>query len=108
MNENLSIQDKPMLSVKRTASKGLNILYQFYRIIFVLVPICLGGIAVVFSLFAALSGTTGMMVGVLVGIGIIVVGLINLIFLQFINSLITRTKAAEYFIAHMEEKYNIK
>ena len=108
MNENLSIQDKPMLSVKRTASKGLNVLYQFYRIILVLIPICLGGIAVVFSLFAALSGTTGMMVGVLVGIVIIVVGLIDLIFLQFINSLITRTKASEYFIAHMEEKYNIK
>ena len=29
MSENLSIQDKPMLRVKRTASKGLNILYQF-------------------------------------------------------------------------------
>ena len=108
MNENLSIQDRPMLRVKMTASKGLNILYQFYRIIFVLVPIGLGSAAVLLSLFAMLSGTTGMMVVVLVSIVIIVVGLINFIFLQIINSLITRTKAAEYFIAHMEEKYNIR
>ena len=74
-----------------------------------LVPICLGGIAVLFSLFTTLiSGTPGVMGGVLVGIVIIVVGLIHLIFLQFLNAFITITKAAEYFIAHMEEKYNIK
>ena len=88
------------LHPENQASKGLNIIYWFYKIVFVYLLIAAGVIILIIGLNAA----TGLLIGLL----LIFVGFINLLWLQFLNSLIVRTKAAEYFIAHMEEKYNIK
>ena len=47
-------------------------------------------------------------VGILISLGIILSALICLVFLQFLNSQIKMTKAAEYYIARIEKEFMIK
>lgn len=98
-------RQKQTLHPENQASKGLNTIYWFFKIVFVYLLTAAGVIIFLIGLSQRdISAATG----VLIGLYLIFVGFINLLLLQFIKSLIVRTKAAEYFIAHMEEKYNIK
>ena len=42
-----------------------------------------------------------------IGISLIVASLLAILYLQFLNSLVKRTRAAEYYIAMIEKKYTI-
>ena len=42
-----------------------------------------------------------------IGISLIVASLLAILYLQFLNSLVKRTRAAEYYIATIEKKYTI-
>ena len=96
---------KQTLHPENQASKGLNTIYWFFKIVFVYLLTAAG---VIIFLIGLSQGDINAATGLLIGLYLIFVGFINLLLLQFIKSLIVRTKAAEYFIAHMEEKYNIK
>ena len=98
-------RQKQTLYPENQASKGLNTIYWFFKIVFVYLPIAAG---VIIFLIGLSQGDINAATGLLIGLYFIFVVFINWLLLQFIKSLIVRTKAAEYFIAHMEEKYNIK
>ena len=98
-------RQKQTLHPENQASKGLNTIYWFFKIVFVYLLTAAG---VIIFLIGLSQGDTVVKIGILYGLYLIFVGFINLLLLQFIKSLIVRTKAAEYFIAHMEEKYYIK
>ena len=103
--KSINYPQKQTLYHDNQASKGLNTIYWFFKIVFVYLLIAAG---VIIFLIGLSQGDINAATGLLIGLYLIFVGFINLLLLQFIKSLIVRTKAAEYFIAHMEEKYNIK
>jgi hypothetical protein len=47
-------------------------------------------------------------IGIYWGLTLIISSLVSLLWLQVWNSLVVRTRAAEYYIAEMEEKYEIR
>ena len=98
-------RQKQTLHPENQASKGLNTIYWFFKIVFVYLLIAAGVIIFLISLF---QEDTLVKIGILYSLYLIFVGFINLLLLQFINSLIVRTKAAEYYIAEIESKYEIK
>ena len=98
-------RQKQTLHPENQASKGLNTIYWFFKIVFVYLLIAAGVIIFLISLF---QEDTLVKIGILYSLYLIFVGFINLLLLQFIKSLIVRTKAAEYYIAEIESKYEIK
>ena len=98
-------RQKQTLHPEDQASRGLNTIYCFFKIVFVYLLIAAGVIIFLISLF---QEDTLVKIGILYSLYLIFVGFINLLLLQFINSLIVRTKAAEYYIAEIESKYEIK
>ena len=104
--KSINYPQKQTLHPENQASKGLNTIYWVFKIVFVYLLIAAG--VIIFLISLSQGGITAAAGGGLIGLCLILVGFINLLWLQFLNSLIVRTKAAEYFIAHMEEKYNIK
>lgn len=94
---------KPPLYIKSGASRGLKIVYNYYKIIFVIIPFAIG---VIFILYGLVNDHG--IIGFFFGLRIIIGSLMSLIFLQFLNSLVVRTRAAEYYVAEMEEKYDIR
>ena len=94
---------KPPLYIKSGASRGLKIVYNFYKIVFFIIPFAIG---VVFIILGLVSNEPA--IGIMTGLYIIISSLILLIFLQVLNSLVVRTRAAEYYVAEMEEKYDIR
>ena len=104
--KSINYPQKQTLHPENQASKGLNIIYWFFKIVCVYLLIAAGVIIFLSSLFE--GDITAQRWGSLIGLYLILVGFINLLWLPILNSIIVRTKAAEYFIAHMEEKYNIE
>lgn len=96
---------KQTLCPNNVASKGLKTLYLVFKIFLVYLAIAAGVIIFLVSLF---QEDPYVRVGVLYGLNLILIGFINLLFLQFINSLIVRTRAAEYYNAIIESKYDVK
>lgn len=103
MNENTV---KETLYVSNGASKGLDILYVFFKVLIILKTLA-GSFFAFLGIFGMFDNIT-IVVGVLIGIGIIISALIDLLFLQFLNSRIKMTLAAEYYIAKIEKEYTIK
>ena len=98
-------RQKQTLHPENQASKGLNTIYWFFKIVFVYLLIAAG---VIIFLIGLSQGDINAATGLLIGLYLIFVGFINLLLLQFIKSLIVRTKAAEYYIEEIESKYEIK
>ena len=101
---------KKTLYPQKVASKGLTILYAFFIVLTVL-QILIGCGIIIASSVGIIIESELLPVGVFgtaTGIGFIVWGLITIIFLQFLNSRIKITKAAEYYIAKIEQDYMIK
>ena len=98
-------RQKQTLHPENQASKGLNTIYWFFKIVFVYLLIAAG---VIIFLISLSQEDEFVGIGILYGLYLIFVGFINLLLLQFIKSLIVRTKAAEYYIAEIESKYEIK
>lgn len=105
---------KKTLYPQNVASKGLTILYVFFIVLTVLQILTGCGIIIASSVGSNIEselshvGVFGTAIGTAIGIGFIVSGLITIIFLQFLNSRIKITKAAEYYIAKIEQDYIIK
>jgi uncharacterized membrane protein len=95
-------QPKPYLYIKSGASRGLKLLYNFWKIVFVVIPCAIG---LLLFIYGCMEESPGLMV---ISIRIIISALISLVFLQFLNSLVVRTRAAEYYIAEMEDRYDIR
>ena len=98
-------RQKQTLHPENQASKGLNTIYWICKIVFVYLLTAAG---VIIFLISLSQEDEFVGIGILYGLYLIFVGFINLLLLQFINSLIVRTKAAEYYIAEIESKYEIK
>ena len=99
----LPVDKKPPLYVKSGASRRLKIVYEIWKIIFVIIPFAIG---VIFILYG-LANDHGI-IGFFFGLRIIISSLIFFLCLQVLNSLVVRTRAAEYYVAEMEEKYDIR
>jgi len=103
-------ENKKILHPQNGASMGLTILYAFYIVLTVIQ--ILGGCGIIIA--SAVEGDVEPKLGFLgvsgfvIGGGVIISGLITIIFLQFLNSRIKMTKAAEYYIAKIEQDYTIK
>ena len=97
------VDKKPPLYVKSGASRRLKIVYEIWKIIFVIIPFAIG---VIFILYG-LANDHGI-IGFFFGLRIIIGSLISFFCLQVLNSLVVRTRAAEYYVAEMEEKYDIR
>ena len=100
MNETHDIT-KESLYVDNGASKGMNLIYTFFKILIV-IQVFLGLLLVFVGI---INDST--ILGLWFGLKIMLSALITLIFLQFINSRIKITKASEYYIAQMEKIYKI-
>jgi tetrahydromethanopterin S-methyltransferase subunit E len=94
---------KPRLYIRSGASRGLKFLYNIWKIVFVIIPFALGVILLLFG-FVDEHGH----IGIYWGLTLIISSLVSLLWLQVWNSLVVRTRAAEYYIAEMEEKYEIR
>ena len=103
-------ENKKNLYPQNGASKGLTILYAFCIVLTVIQ--ILGGCGIIIA--GVVKGNAEPELGFLgvsgfvIGGGVIISGLITIIFLQFLNSRIKITKAAEYYIAKIEQDYTIK
>ena len=99
MNDQIT---RDVLYVDSGASKGLKLIYKFHKVLNII------GIIIGAILFAvgAFSDDMGV-IFILIGISLIVASLLGILYLQFLNSLVKRTRAAEYYIAMIEKKYTI-
>ena len=84
------------------ASKGLMLIYKFFKVLNI-IGIIIGAILFAVGAFSDDMGSIFMIAGVCV----IVASLLAILYLQFLNSLVKRTRAAEYYIAMIEKKYTI-
>ena len=89
------------LYVPKGATLGLNIMYRYYKILAVVIPLF---IAIALFIFGLTDSNAGM---VIVSIWIALSALINWIVAQIFNALITMTKAAEYYIAVIQKTYDV-
>ena len=100
MNETHDIT-KESLYVDNGASKGMNLIYTFFKILIV-IQVFLGLLLVFVGIV-----NDSMLFGFWFGFVIMLSALISLLFLQFIKSRIIITQASEYYIAQMEKIYKI-
>lgn len=96
---------KPTLCPKSRASKGLNILYTCGKIFLVYLLVAFGVVTFIVGLFQEAPYLQEFVVG---GLLVILSGLINWLFLQFLKATIVMTRAAECYIAVIESKYDVK
>ena len=99
MNDQIT---RDVLYVDSGASNGLMLIYKFHKVLNII------GIIIGAILFAvgAFSDDMGVII-ILIGISLIVASLLAILYLQFLNSLVKMTRAAEYYIATIEKKYTI-
>ena len=100
-NSNPSKPAKDKLYVPKGATLGLNIMYRYYKILAVVIPLLFAIALFIFGLTDSNAGTVG------VSIWIALSALINWIVAQIFNALITMTKAAEYYIAVIQKTYDV-
>lgn len=100
MNETHDIT-KESLYVDNGASKGMNLVYTFFKILIV-IQVFLGLLLVFVGIV-----NDSMLFGFWFGFEIMLSALISLLCLQFIKSRIKITQASEYYIAQMEKIYKI-
>lgn len=99
MNDQIT---RDVLYVDSGASKGLKLIYKFHKVLYI-IAIIIGAILFAVGAFSDDMGYIFMITGVCV----IVSSLLGILFLQFLNSLVKTTRAAEYYIAMIEKKYTI-
>ena len=99
MNDQIT---RDVLYVDRGASNGLMLIYKFLKVLNI-IGIIIGAILLAAG---ALSDDVSV-IFILIGISLIVASLLAILYLQFLNSLVKRTRAAEYYIATIEKKYTI-
>lgn len=99
MNDQIT---RDVLYVDSGASKGLMLIYKFLKVLNI-IGIIIGAILLAAG---ALSDDVSV-IFILIGISLIVASLLAILYLQFLNSLVKRTRAAEYYIATIEKKYTI-
>ena len=99
MNDQIT---RDVLYVDSGASKGLMLIYKFFKVLNII------GIIIGAILLAAGALSDDMrVIFIPIGIYLIVASLLGILYLQFLNSLVKRTRAAEYYIATIEKKYTI-
>lgn len=89
------------LYVPKGATLGLKIMYRYYKILAVVIPLF---IAIALFIYGLTDSDYGI---VIVSIWIAVSAIINWIVAQIFNALITMTKAAEYYIAVIQKAYDV-
>lgn len=99
MNDQIT---RDVLYVDSGASKGLKLIYKFHMVLNI-IGIIIGAIL----LAAGALSEDVRVIFILIGISLIVASLLAILYLQFLNSLVKRTRAAEYYIAMIEKKYTI-
>ena len=99
MNDQIT---RDVLYVDSGASKGLKLIYKFLKVLNII------GIIIGANLLAAGAlSDDGRVIFIPIGISLIVASLLAILYLQFLNSLVKRTRAAEYYIAKIEKEYTI-
>lgn len=99
MNDQIT---RDVLYVDSGASKGLMLIYKFFKVLNII------GIIIGAILLAAGALSDDMrVIFIPTGIWLIVASLLAILYLQFLNSLVKRTRAAEYYIAKIEKEYTI-
>ena len=99
MNDQIT---RDVLYVDSGASKGLMLIYKFLKVLNIIAII----IGVILLAVGGVSDDMGY-IFITTGVFVIVSSLISILFLQFLNSLVKRTRAAEYYIATIEKMYTI-
>ena len=99
MNDQIT---RDVLYVDSGASKGLMLIYKFFKVLNI-IGIIIGAIL----LAAGALSEYVRVIFIPIGISLIVASLLAILYLQFLNSLVKRTRAAEYYIATIEKKYTI-
>ena len=100
MNDQIT---RDVLYVDSGASKGLKLIYKFHKVLNI-IAIIIG--AILFAV-GAFSDDDVDSIFMITGVCVIVSSLLGILFLQFLNSLVKTTRAAEYYIAMIEKKYTI-
>ena len=100
MNDQIT---RDVLYVDSGASKGLMLIYKFLKVLNI-IGIIIG--AILFAVGAFSDDVMGSIV-MIIGVCVIVASLLAILYLQFLNSLVKTTRAAEYYIATIEKKYTI-
>ena len=99
MNDQIT---RDVLYVDSGASKGLMLIYKFFKVLNI-IGIIIGAIL----LAAGALSDYVRFIFIPIGISLIVASLLAILYLQFLNSLVKRTRAAEYYIAKIEKEYTI-
>ena len=99
MNDQIT---RDVLYVDSGASKGLKLIYKFHKVLNI-IGIIIGAIL----LAAGALSDDVRFIFIPIGISLIVASLLAILYLQFLNSLVKRTRAAEYYIAKIEKEYTI-
>ena len=99
MNDQIT---RDVLYVDSGASKGLMLIYKFFKVLNI-IGIIIGAIL----LAAGALSDDVRFIFIPIGISLIVASLLAILYLQFLNSLVKRTRAAEYYIAKIEKEYTI-
>lgn len=99
MNDQIT---RDVLYVDSGASKGLMLIYKFFKVLNIIAII----IGVILLAVGVVSYDMGF-IFITIGVFVIVSSLMGILFLQFLNSLVKRTRAAEYYIATIEKMYTI-
>ena len=99
MNDQIT---RDVLYVDSGASKGLMLIYKFFKVLNI-IGIIIGAIL----LAAGALSEDVRFIFIPIGISLIVASLLAILYLQFLNSLVKRTRAAEYYIAKIEKEYII-
>ena len=93
---------RDVLYVDSGASKGLMLIYKFFKVLNIIAII----IGVIMLAVGGVYDDMGYII-ITTGVFVIVSSLMGILFLQFLNSLVKRTRAAEYYIATIEKMYTI-
>ena len=100
MNDQIT---RDVLYVDSGASNGLMLIYKFLKVLNI-IGIIIG--AILFAIGAFSDDVMGS-IFMIIGVCVIVSSLLGILYLQLLNSLVKRTRAAEYYIATIEKKYTI-
>ena len=100
MNDQIT---RDVLYVDSGASNGLKLIYKFHKVLYI-IWIIIG--AILFAVGAFLDDDMGS-IFMITGVCVIVASLLAILYLQFLNSLVKTTRAAEYYIAKIEKEYII-
>jgi hypothetical protein len=93
---------RDVLYVDSGASKGLMLIYKIFKVLNIIAII----IGIIMLAVGVVSDDMGF-IFITNGVFVIVSSLMGILFLQFLNSLVKRTRASEYYIATIEKMYTI-